>query len=244
MVLLLLLALFWLFFTVGAEAKGHLYGKVVVIDAGHGGQDPGSHGRFGSDKIWEDEYAYDVALRVRDLVRKQEGLAFLTTQDPNHKTPRDWSSSRVFPADHDEVFSLDRSQVRARTVGMQRRLAYANTIKRRYPRHQVVFIAIHFDVVGKRNDIEGVQVIADRPSSVLARALVDAFGERMRRENPFEVIGQGARNLYILNGENRIRDRVLIELGNFNNPNDVWRIRNFKVRQDYAERIVKALRRR
>lgn len=223
--------------------KGPLYGVVVVIDPGHGGMDPGSHGRFGADEVWEDEYNHDVALRLRDLVKKEGGIALLTIEDPNQKTPRDWHPSKVFPADRDEVFSLDRTQVRARTMGMRRRLAYANMIKRRYPRHRIMFVAIHFDVVGKRKDVEGVQIIAARQDCALARKLVESFDERMRKERPLEVSGHGIRRLYVLNGSNSIQEKVLVELGNFNNTADVWRIRNPVNRQDYAKRIAKALRR-
>ena len=180
-----------------AAGRGKLYGAVVVIDPGHGGKDPGSHGLFTGDEVWEDEYAYDVALRVRDFIKKEDGVAFLTIEDPNGKVPRDWVPSKVFPPDHDEVFSLDRTQVRARTAGLSRRLQYANSIKRRYPKHRVVFVAIHFDVVGKRTDVAGVQIIAARQDSALAHALVESFHERMRQERPLEVIGEGARNLYI-----------------------------------------------
>lgn len=233
--------LWWILCSVVCFPGDDLYGTVVVIDPGHGGQDPGSHGRFGKDDVWEDEYTYDVALRIRNLVRREKGVAFLTIEDPNQKIPRDWPPSQVFPSDRNELFSLDRSGVRARTVGMRRRLAFANAIKRRYPRHRVVFLAIHFDVVGKRTDIAGVQVIAARRNCSLSRALIESFDERMRKERPFQVIGKGARNLYVLNGGNSIQEKVLIELGNFNNPADVWRIRNPEVRQDYARRIVKAL---
>lgn len=45
--------------------KGSLYGWVVVVDAGHGGMDPGASGVFQGKRVVEDEYVFDVALRVR-----------------------------------------------------------------------------------------------------------------------------------------------------------------------------------
>ena len=232
--------LWWLLLCAVAFPGDDLYGTVVVIDPGHGGQDPGSHGVFDGDAVYEDEYTYDVALRLRDLIKKEQGIAVLTTEDPEDRV-REWHPSRVFPPDQSEVFALDKTRVRARTVGMRKRLAYANQIKRRYPKHRVVFIAIHFDVVGRRKDVVGVQVITPRRECPLAAALAKEFDERMRSEHPIAVVGREARNLYILNGSNSIKEKVLIELGNFNNPGDLWRIRNPEIRQDYAKRIVKAL---
>jgi N-acetylmuramoyl-L-alanine amidase len=49
----------------------------VVIDAGHGGHDPGAHG----NGINEAELTLDVALRVQKLLEKQAGIEVLMTRD-------------------------------------------------------------------------------------------------------------------------------------------------------------------
>ncbi|MDD2483740.1 MAG: N-acetylmuramoyl-L-alanine amidase family protein [Eubacteriales bacterium] len=44
-------------------------GKLVVVDAGHGGKDPGAEGKLGSKHaIWEKEINLPVALRVEELL--------------------------------------------------------------------------------------------------------------------------------------------------------------------------------
>src|SRR5687767_3374111 len=171
-------------------AAGNLLGTAVVIDPGHGGRDPGAHGVFAGQHVYENEYTYDVALRVSELVKKQQGLAFLTIRDANDPV-RSWHPSRVFPEDRDETFALDGTQVRARTIGLRRRLAYANQIHRAYGNHRVVFLAIHFDVVGTRKDVVGVRIVTSRPDCPLGRSLADAFDERLRPavEGPVVVNG-------------------------------------------------------
>jgi N-acetylmuramoyl-L-alanine amidase len=49
----------------------------VVIDAGHGGHDPGAHG----NGIDESELTLDVALRVQTLLEKQPGMEVVMTRD-------------------------------------------------------------------------------------------------------------------------------------------------------------------
>ena len=49
----------------------------VVIDAGHGGHDPGAHG----NGITEAELTLDVALRVQKLLQKQPGIEVVMTRE-------------------------------------------------------------------------------------------------------------------------------------------------------------------
>src|SRR5688572_27603409 len=42
-----------------------LQGWAIVLDPGHGGVDPGSSTMHNDQRVVEDEYVYDVSLRVR-----------------------------------------------------------------------------------------------------------------------------------------------------------------------------------
>lgn len=232
-----------LFFALEAQGRGALYGKVVIIDPGHGGEDPGSSGIHSGKRVFEDEYNYDVALRIAKLVKQNGGLAFLTVVDPNQRTPRDWKPQEVFPADYDERFASDGTRAVARTRGMQKRLALANQLLKKYPRHRIAWISIHFDVVGRNAEIQGVRIINGN-GDTLPIALQGAFGKRLREVAP--VVGNGDRDhgirkLYVLSKANKVKSKVLIELGNFRNRTDLWRIRNPVVREAYARAIVEGL---
>ncbi|MFM7841484.1 MAG: N-acetylmuramoyl-L-alanine amidase, partial [Nitrospira sp.] len=51
---------------------------MLVIDAGHGGRDPGAVGRSGTA---EKDITLNVALRLRDLISKRLGKDVLLTRD-------------------------------------------------------------------------------------------------------------------------------------------------------------------
>ena len=60
-----------------------LEGKIYYIVSGHGGIDPGAVGKVGKNKLCEDEYAYDVAIRLAREIVKRAGTAYLILRDPN-----------------------------------------------------------------------------------------------------------------------------------------------------------------
>ena len=60
-----------------------LEGKVFYVVSGHGGVDPGAVGKIGKHQLCEDEYAYDVVIRLAREIVKRGGLAYLITRDPN-----------------------------------------------------------------------------------------------------------------------------------------------------------------
>ncbi len=60
-----------------------LEGRIYYIVGGHGGIDPGAVGKVGKHQLCEDEYAYDVAIRLAREIVKRAGTAYLITRDPN-----------------------------------------------------------------------------------------------------------------------------------------------------------------
>jgi N-acetylmuramoyl-L-alanine amidase len=238
-----------------AQQDDLLLGMVVVIDPGHGGMDPGSHGVFRNGRpvtVYEDEYVYDEACRLWHQVRSYGGIAVMTTWDRETGCQRNgWPANRVIPPDRNEEFTLDRTRVRAGNGGLRRRVDYANLIRNRYPRHRVVFISLHFDST-RNSQLEGTHFVAPAGAPLQVTSfLVEEFrkGGRLRTLNgreyyPVTISGNsssGTRDLYILKSDNKICQKVLVELGNFTNPRDVWRLRDYRVRENYAQLITRAL---
>lgn len=225
------------------KKKPALYGWAVVLDAGHGGMDPGASGIHNDKLVVEDEYVYDVTLRIRRMIRAKGGLVFMTTKDAVGE--RNWDTFSVFPHMRTERFVSDGTIVQAGTAGLRKRLRIGNQVRHRYSGHQQAWISVHFDVRSGGND-DGVRIIASNTELRLAKSLERSFdnAKRLRDDDPIVVNGDrdhGIRRLFILSGENRIKEKVLIELGNFRSKDDLWRIRNWIVREAYAKAIVRAL---
>ncbi|MEM9822039.1 MAG: hypothetical protein AAF985_13245, partial [Bacteroidota bacterium] len=75
-----------------------LRGKVFYVVSGHGGPDSGAVGKKGNQQLCEDEYAYDVALRLVRNLLQHGAIAYMITRDPNDGL----RSGEMLPCDKDE----------------------------------------------------------------------------------------------------------------------------------------------
>lgn len=60
-----------------------LKGRVFYIVSGHGGPDTGAQGKRAGNTLCEDEYAYDVALRLMRMLISHGATAYMIVRDPN-----------------------------------------------------------------------------------------------------------------------------------------------------------------
>jgi N-acetylmuramoyl-L-alanine amidase len=237
-----------------------LKGVTVILDAGHGGTDPGAT----FDDVSESQYVYDVMSRLRTILEKKTEAKVSVTRDEVfvNTTPK---------------FELDDP-----VVGVHLRWYLANSIfrhaiKRGVPKGKVVFISIHADslhpslrgamayipaeryVTGsyQKNDqvylaraevrehpvvrhSEEESLEAEGLSRDLAGAMIDSFDERQLDTHPFNpirdsVMRDGREWVPAIIRYNMVPTRLLLEICNLGNRDDRALIRTKKYRQQVAE---------
>jgi N-acetylmuramoyl-L-alanine amidase len=124
----------------------NLGGVHIIIDAGHGGRDPGT--AFGD--VWESTYIYDVACRLKEVLEKKTAARVsMTTRSKD----RGFAPSRTDIIRNDDdhyVLTSPRYELEDAIVGVNLRWYLANslyrkTIKAGTDREKVIFISLHAD---------------------------------------------------------------------------------------------------
>ena len=247
------------------RAKG-LHGVHVILDAGHGGTDPGAT----YDDVSESPYVFDVMNRLKTILEKKTAAKVSVTRDEQFvlTTPK---------------FELDDP-----VVGVHLRWYLANSIFRHaihrgVPKEKIVFISIHADslhpslrgtmiyipaeryVTGSYRKSEKVYLaraeVREHPvvrhseeesleaeglSRDLAEAMIDSFDANHLNVHPFNpvrdsVVRDGREWVPAIIRYNLVPTRLLLEICNLGNGNDRAQIRTKKYRQQIAEAMYRGL---
>lgn len=124
----------------------------VILDAGHGGLDPGATIKIGKGKyIFEDETVYDISLRVIDLLKAKHIQIYPILADPNQKKP---IIKLAVKKDEDEVILVEPNyNIRSAVAGVNMRVFLINHIyqklinQKKIPKSNVILISIHGDAL-------------------------------------------------------------------------------------------------
>lgn len=216
-----------------------LKGAVYYLLSGHGGPDPGAVGKLNGHILCEDEYAYDVTLRLAKNLIEHGADVYLITRDPNDGIRDD----QYLKPDKDEVcYPNLRIPARQMTRLTQRKDAinklYLNN-KGRFQRQ----IVIHVDSRSRGENID-VFFYYDQRSNTgkkLAENLQQTFDEKYRLHQP----GRGyrgsisTRNLFVI--KYSYPPSVFVELGNINHKRDQLRFLMDDNRQAVANWLYEGL---
>ena len=202
------------------EVTGNrLKGACFYVVSGHGGPDPGAIGRVGKHQLHEDEYAYDVALRLARNLMQEGAEVRIVIQDAKDGIRDDrylsGSKRETCMGDPIPLNQVARLQQRCDKIN----LSYRKD-KKNYKYCRSIFI--HVDSRSKRAQTDVFFYYA--PGSKLGRRLAenmrDTFESKYDKHQPnrgFEGT-VGARNLYVM--VNSVPVAVYVELGNLQNSFD------------------------
>ncbi len=204
--------------------SNRLKNVVFYLVAGHGGPDPGAIGKVGDIELHEDEYAYDVTLRLARKLIQNGALVYLIVRDPDDGIRDDKYLSNSYDEFYfggDTIAAHQLERLRKRTDIINR--LYGKN--KRFAKKQVV-VSIHVDSrnYGKNIDI----FFCHAPGSKRGRNIAGVLENTIRQNYAEAQPGRGykgkvtSRNFYIL--KQTIPPCVLIELGNIRNQFDRQRI--------------------
>jgi len=205
--------------------SNRLNNKVYYLKSGHGGPDPGAIGNYKGHTICEDEYAYDVTLRLARHLKSHGAKVFLIVEDPYDgirdedilicdNTERHHGGGRI-PANQ-----LTRLNERARIINQ----LYRNNSRQANQDHLVVSIHIDSRPSHQRQDVFFYHYARSTTGRNIARQLHKTFKEKYNQHRPGRSYNGtvSARSLYIL--RTTTPPAVFVELGNIQNDQDLQRV--------------------
>ena len=217
-----------------------LAGACFYVVSGHGGPDPGAIGRVGRHELHEDEYAYDVALRLARNLLAEGAEVRIIIQDKKDGIRNDRylnnSKRETCMGDPIPLGQVARLQQRCDKINA----LYAGD-RKKYKYCRSIFL--HVDSRGKRAQVDVFFYHADgsKYGRSLARNVRDVFEQKYHRHQP----GRGfegsvsARNLYVLNHSTPVA--LFVELGNIQNSFDQRRFVIADNRQALANWLMEGL---
>lgn len=223
------------------EVDQSLKDKVYYIVSGHGGPDPGAMCTSCPSSLCEDEYAYDVALRLARNLRQHGAVVEMIIQDENDGI-RD---EKYLQCDRDEKCNGKKIPLNQKKR-LEQRAVHINNLhvqykNKGYKDHAV--IVLHVDAAGKgaRKDVFFYHHKNSKRGKEMADNIHNTFQSKYDR---FQK-GRGYkgtishRGLYMVNHTNP--PIIYIELANIQNPDDQQRILLNSNRQALANWIFLGL---
>lgn len=227
------------------EIFGDKYGQIQTVDhrlkgaiyylvSGHGGPDPGAVGKRNSHLLAEDEYAYDISLRLARELIKHNATVYVIVRDPDDGI-RD---ANYLEIDNHETIWKDKKIPLNQNKKLRLRTQVINQFYRKYKGRYQRLIVMHIDSrsIGERVDVFGYYNAKSNSGKLFAERMIYALKTNYNKYQPrrsFDGITKSRKGLYLLEYTNPVT--AYLELGNIQNPKDQIRFIESSNRQALAE---------
>lgn len=216
----------------------HLKGACIYLVSGHGGPDPGAISKVGKVELHEDEYAYDIVLRLGRALMAHGAKVHIIIQDAKDgirddrylgNSDRETCMGAAIPYNQ-----VERLQQRCDCIN---ELSYKD--KEKYKR--AVFVHVDSRRTNEQVDVFFYHACGSKKGKLLADRIQETFCEQYKRHQPNRGFGGtvSERNLYVLKNANPVA--VFLELGNIQNEKDRKRLVIPSNRQALADWICKGI---
>lgn len=196
-----------------------LKGTCFYVVSGHGGPDPGAIGRIGNIELHEDEYAYDVALRLARNLMEEGAKVHIIIQDAKDgiRDDRYLKNSKRETCMGDPIPLNQVARLRQRCDKIN---ALHKRDRNNYKYCRAIFL--HVDSRSKKHQTDVFFYYASGSASGkrLATGMKNTFESKYDKHQPNRGFTGtvSARNLYVLNHSTPAA--LFVELGNIQNSFD------------------------
>jgi N-acetylmuramoyl-L-alanine amidase len=219
--------------------NNELNGALFFLISGHGGPDPGASGKYGNDRLDEDEYAYDITLRLgRCLIERGAKVVFVV-QDANDGI-RD---GKILAYDNDETCLGDPIPLN-QIERLRQRVSKVNQLSREnsafvYQRS----LSLHLDSRSHKKQIDVFFYHHENSlaGKQLAETLRGVFDEKYKVHQPARGFSGTVTTRDLYEVKYTIPVSVFVELGNIQNARDQQRFIIDTNRQALAQWLAEGL---
>ncbi len=216
-----------------------LKGNIYYLISGHGGPDPGTVTKYKNKLLAEDEYAYDVTLRLAKELISHSATVYMIVRDENDGI----RNKRLLTVDHDELVYPKKKIPLNQMKRLRQRTEVVNAL---YQKHKGAYRRLIVTHVDSRSKGENIDVFfyhhkKSKSGQKLAESIHQVFKRKYKKYQPNRAYNGtfSERNLYLVNFT--LPAMAYIEIGNLQNKKDQKRILYPVNRQALAEWIAQGV---
>ena len=203
--------------------SSELKGACFYLVSGHGGPDPGAIGRIGKIELHEDEYAYDIVLRLARNLMTKGAKVHIIIQDA-----KDGIRDEAYLSNSKRETCMGSPIPLNQVQRLQQRCDKINALyrkdRKKYKYCRAIFIHVDSRSKGTQTDVFFYHSNRKAESKRLAKNMKETFESKYGKHQPnrgFSGTVSG-RNLYVL--AHTTPASVFVELGNIQNTFDQRRL--------------------
>ena len=217
-----------------------LANTVYYLISGHGGPDPGAMEEYNGTTIAEDEYAYDVTLRLARELLSQGAKVYIIVRDENDGIRDDMA----LEVDRDEVVYPDKEIPLGQLERLKQRVDVVNDLYLKHAGKYQRLIVTHVDSRSKGQNIDVFFYYHEKSKNGkrLAESIHTTFREKYKKFQPnreYSGTFTDRSSLYMV--KNTLPAMAYIEIGNIKNGKDKRRILDPDNRQALAKWISEGI---
>ncbi|NDV79889.1 N-acetylmuramoyl-L-alanine amidase [Dysgonomonas sp. 511] len=216
-----------------------LKGTCFYLVSGHGGPDPGAVGKINGKTVCEDEYAYDIILRLARTLMEKGAKVHIIIQDS-----KDGIRDAMYLACSKKNETCMGSTIPLNpTARLEQRSNKINTLAKKDKEKYKRSVFVHLDSRSKKHqlDVFFYHAPGSKAGEKLAITMSRTFKEQYGKHQPKRGFTGTVtpRDLYVLRNTTPIA--IFAELGNIQNSFDQKRFLDYNQRQALANWMVKGL---